>query len=60
MDTALAARATFQARAWTLAEVRSRLARNRLQLAALWGSYARTPWDAHESSQMIVAARRIH
>lgn len=59
LDNAVAARATFQARAWNLAEVRSRLGRNGLRLAARWGSYTRAPWDAHESSHLIVAARRL-
>lgn len=59
LDTAVAARATFQARAWTFAEVRSRLARNGLRIAARWGSYGRTPWDAHKSLHLIVAARRL-
>jgi len=55
----IAASATFQARAWSMAELRTRLARNGLRVMARWGSYARTPWDALQSSHLIIGARRL-
>ncbi len=48
--------AEFHSRYWSIDEVRRRFARAGLEIAALWGDFARSPWRPETSRHLVVVA----
>jgi SAM-dependent methyltransferase len=49
--------AEFQARYWSLDELRARCTEAGLTIEAVWGDFDRAPWDERTSPRLIVQAR---
>jgi len=49
-------RAEFEARLWSLDEVRHRMAEAGLQIRAIWGDYEKNPFDPQDARHLVVTA----
>jgi hypothetical protein len=50
--------ADYQARYWSLDELRARCTEAGLTIEAVWGDFDRAPWDERTSPRLIAQARR--